>query len=343
MKEWLLGKTLSELEDISAKLGMQRFTAKQIADWIYKKHVLSIDDMTNLSARNREALAETYIIGRTAPSCEQTSADGTKKYLFETADNHAVEAAYIPDKDRATLCVSSQAGCRMGCKFCMTARQGFGKNLSAGEIINQIASLPERDSLTNIVYMGMGEPLDNTDNVMPSLDILTSEWGYAWSPSRITLSTIGVRPGLGRFLEQSKVHLAVSLHNPFEDERLEIVPAQNAHKLSETIAEIRKYDFTHQRRVSFEYIMFEGINDSPRHAKELVRILSGIKSRINLIRFHAIPDSPLRGSDEKTMIRFRDALTAKGIICTIRSSRGEDIFAACGMLSTAVGAKQHPC
>lgn len=334
MKEWLFGKTLDELKGIVKGFGMPEFTAKQIAGWLYGRQVCDIAEMTNISAKNRALLAGKYQMGCIAPTDVQTSVDGTKKYLFPTIEGKSVESAYIPDKERATLCVSSQAGCRMGCHFCMTARQGFQHNLTAGEIINQIRSLPERETLTNVVYMGMGEPLDNLGEVMKSLEILTSDWGYGWSPSRITLSTIGMMPALSSFLENSKVHLAVSLHNPFPGERLSIMPAENKHKLADAVEEIKKHDFSHQRRVSFEYIMFAGVNDTPRHAKEITRLMGGLKCRFNLIRFHAIPDSPLTGSDEKTMIKFRDALSAKGIITTIRASRGEDIYAACGMLSS---------
>lgn len=333
-KEWLFGKTLAELETVVSGLGMPRFTAKQIADWLYKKQVTSIDGMTNISAKNREILAENYTLGVIEPTQVQTSKDGTKKYLFPTLQGRAVESAYIPDKDRATLCVSSQAGCRMGCRFCMTAQQGFQHHLSAGEIVNQIRSLPERDALTNVVYMGMGEPMDNLDEVLKSLEILTADWGYAWSPSRITVSTIGVLPALKTFLEQTKVHLAVSLHNPFADERLAMMPAQKAHPIEEVMAEIKRHDFAHQRRVSFEYIMFAGQNDTPRHIKEFTRLAGGLKCRVNLIRWHEIPGAEFPGSNEQAMIRFRDALSAKGVICTIRTSRGEDIDAACGMLST---------
>ncbi|MDR0954297.1 MAG: 23S rRNA (adenine(2503)-C(2))-methyltransferase RlmN [Rikenellaceae bacterium] len=332
--EWLFGKTLTELEAIVLGLGMPRFTARQVADWLYKKQVASIEEMSNLSLKNREKLSEQYVVGTTAPTRVQQSADGTKKYLFPTLAGKAIEAAYIPDRDRATLCVSSQAGCRMGCRFCMTARQGFQHNLTAGEIVNQIRSLPERETLTNVVYMGMGEPLDNVEEVLKSLEILTAEWGYGWSPTRITVSTIGVLPALSAFLERSKVHLAVSLHNPLAEERLAMMPAQNAHPIDKVIREIKKHDFTHQRRVSFEYILFSGINDSPRHIKELVRLTAGLKCRVNLIRWHAIPGADFPGSDEASLVRFRDALNAKGIIATIRTSRGQDIDAACGMLST---------
>lgn len=334
MKEWLFGKNPDQLRAIVGELGGQRFVAAQIADWIYKKHITDIGLMTNLSAAFRAKLAERYEVGCMTHTDVQVSVDGTKKYLFPTVGGQSIESAYIPDRERATLCVSSQAGCRMGCRFCMTGRQGFQHNLSAGEIVNQIRSLPDRDTLTNVVYMGMGEPLDNIDNVLASLDILTSEWGYAWSPTRITLSSIGVMPALSRFLTESKAHLAISLHNPFADERLKLMPAENKHTLDAALAEIRLHDFTHQRRVSFEYIMFEGVNDSPRHSAELVRQLSGLRCRVNLIRFHAIPDSPLTGSDERRMLAFQTALEQAGIITTIRKSRGEDIFAACGMLST---------
>ena len=333
-KEWLFGKTLGELAEVAASFGMPRFTATQIAAWIYRKGALSIDEMTNISLKNRRALEERYQVGRIPSAAVQQSADGTKKYLFPTLRDRFVESAYIPDGQRATLCVSSQSGCRMGCRFCMTARQGFAHNLTAGEILNQIRSIPESAQLTNVVYMGMGEPLDNADNVLRSLEILTADWGYAWSPTRITLSTVGVIPAMRTFLEKTKVHLAVSLHNPFAAERLEMMPVQNRYPIEEVVKELKKWDFSHQRRISFEYIMFRGINDSDRHVAALVRLLAGLKCRINLIRFHAIPDAPMQSPDETTLVRFRDALTRRGITTTIRASRGEDIQAACGLLST---------
>ncbi len=336
MKESLFGKTLAELETIVLGMGMQRFAARQIADWLYHKQVDSIDAMTNLSRANREKLAETYEIGLIPPTRVQESRDGTKKYLFPSRSGGAVEAAYIPERERATLCVSSQAGCRMGCRFCMTARQGFSHHLSAGEIVNQIRSLPERETLTNVVYMGMGEPLDNLDEVLKSLEILTAEWGYGWSPTRITVSTIGVLPALKTFLERSKVHLAVSLHNPVHEERLAMMPAEQAQPIAEIVAEIKKHDWSGQRRVSFEYILFAGLNDTPRHIREFTRLTAGLKCRVNLIRWHAIPGADFPGSGEEALVRFRDALTAKGVIATIRTSRGQDIDAACGMLSTGI-------
>ena len=333
--EYLYGQTLSQLEALCNRLEMPRFAAKQIARWLYDKHATTIEAMSDLSVRHRALRAETYEVGFTAPEKVSISADGTKKYLYRTSQNHFIESAYIPDGDRATLCISSQAGCRMGCRFCATGRQGLQHSLSTNEILNQIESLPERERLTNVVFMGMGEPLDNLDSLLPALEILTSAWGFGWSPTRITVSTAGVASRLERFLDATQVHLAVSLHNPFPHERAEIMPVEKAWPIREVVEILRRYDFTHQRRVSFEYIVMSGLNDSPRHIRELCRLLDGIKCRINLIRFHKIPGSPYFSPDDRAMIAFRDALTAKGIHTTIRTSRGEDIQAACGLLSTA--------
>lgn len=333
--EYLYGQTLPQLEALCNRLKMPRFAAKQIARWLYDKHATMIEAMSDLSARHRALLAETYEVGLTAPEKVSISTDGTKKYLYRTSQNHFIESAYIPDGDRATLCISSQAGCRMGCRFCATGRQGLQHSLSTNEILNQIGSLPERERLTNVVFMGMGEPLDNLDSLLPALEVLTSAWGFGWSSTRITVSTAGVASRLERFLEATQVHLAVSLHNPFPHERAEIMPVEKAWPIREVVEILRRYDFTHQRRVSFEYIVMSGLNDSPRHIRELCRLLDGIKCRINLIRFHKIPGSPYFSPDDRAMIAFRDALTAKGIHTTIRTSRGEDIQAACGLLSTA--------
>ena len=333
-KNTLYGMTLQQLSELCEREHLPRFAASQIARWLYVSHVDSIDSMTNLSLAVRRTLQERYELGLTPPLRESISADGTKKYLFATKQGEYIESAYIPDGDRATLCVSSQAGCRMGCKFCATGRQGLQHSLSAGEIINQILSIPDSKKLTNVVFMGMGEPLDNTDEVLRAIEILTAKWGFAWSPTRITLSTAGVAKELPRFLDESKAHLAISLHNPFHDERAEIMPIEKAYPIREVMDILRHYDFTSQRRVSFEYILMEGLNDSPRHIKELCRLLDGVKCRINLIRFQKIPDSPYYSPSEEQMIAFRNTLTAKGIQTTIRTSRGEDIQAACGLLST---------
>lgn len=333
-KELLFGKTLIELQQVTKNLSLPSFAAKQITDWLYKKQVSSVDEMTNLSKKSREILRQHYDIGISSPVKVQTSVDGTKKYLFSTGKGKYIESAYIPEDSRATLCVSSQVGCKMGCLFCMTGKQGFQANLTAGEIVNQVRSLPERDLLSNVVYMGMGEPFDNIIEVLKSLDIFTSDYGYAWSPKRITVSSIGIIPGMKEFLQKSKCHLAISMHTPFDDERLKLMPIQNIYPLAEVLTEIKSFDFGLQRRVSFEYIMFKDINDTPKHVKELARILNGMRCRINLIRFHPIPGTPLIGSDDNTINKFQEALNQKGITTTIRASRGLDIFAACGLLST---------
>ena len=348
-KTALLGKTLYELQQITANLGMPKFAAKQIASWLYDKKVSSIDEMTNLSKAARARLAEKYEVGVTPYAGLQISTDGTKKYLFPVSCTHkrglnlrvnekeletsAIEAVMIPDSDRATLCVSSQAGCRMGCRFCMTGRQGFHGHLSAADIISQFIAVDESDRLTNAVFMGMGEPLDNYDNVMRAIEILTADWGFAWSPKRITLSTIGVLPNLKRYLEECKCHLAVSLHNPLPQERLTVMPVQGAWPIQEVIDLIRQYDFTGQRRVSFEYTMFAGFNDTKAHADALVRMLRGLECRMNLIRFHKIPDFPYETSPDVIIENFKNRLNNSGIMTTVRASRGEDILAACGMLA----------
>lgn len=334
----LLGKTLTELQEVALSVGLQKFAGKQLAEWLYVRRVTSFDQMTNISLKGREALKANYTIGRHAPVKEAVSVDGTRKYLFEEGEQF-VETVYIPEEDRATLCVSTQAGCKMGCKFCMTGTLGFHGNLSATDILNQIFYF---EDLSNLVFMGEGEPMDNLDNVLRALDIMTADYGLAWSPKRITVSTVGV-PAMKRFLDESECHIAVSMHNPFPVERAAIMPAERMMSIKEVVALLRQYDFSHQRRVSFEYICWAGQNDTMRHAKELLRLLKGLNCRINLIRFHAgVEDIKnerrFPASDEKQMEFLRDYLTEHGLTTTIRRSRGEDILAACGMLVNSLTA-----
>lgn len=333
MKQHLFGMTLTEIKDIVKSYDLPQYTANQITDWLYKKDIRSIDEMTNISKKSGDILKKKYDIGLDEHINVQTSSDGTKKYLFK-ANEHYIEAAYIPSKDRATLCVSSQAGCKYACEFCMTGKQGFQSHLSSNQILNQIKSLPEFNTLTNIVYMGMGEPFDNLDEVLKSLEIMTSDYGFAWSPKRITVSTNGIIKGLKRYLDESKCNLAISIHTPFNDERLKIMPIQKTNPISEVLSVVKNHHFGRQRRISFEYIMFKGFNDSMEHADMLAKKVSGFWARVNLIRFHEIPGTDLRGTDEKSMEKFRDRLNEKGITATIRASRGQDIDAACGLLST---------
>ncbi len=339
----LLGLKPNELREIAVGCGLPAFVGKQLSDWLYFKKVKSLELMTNLSKAARRDLSAKFVIGCSEPVHRMSSVDGTVKYLYRTARGY-VETVYIPDGQRATLCVSCQVGCKMGCKFCMTGRQGFVAQLSTAEILNQIYSLPERDSLTNIVFMGQGEPFDNLDNVLRATEVLTSEWGYGWSPKRITVSSVGLEKGLRRFLDESKCHLAISLHHPEPEKRAELMPAERAYSIRQVVNTLKNYDFCRktpiadtakQRRLSFEYIVFRGINDSRRHADSLIRLLDGLDCRINLIRFHSIPETPLQGTDEDSMVAFRDYLTSHGLFTTIRASRGQDIYAACGLLTTA--------
>lgn len=331
----LLGYTLEELQAVAQSVGLPRFAGKQLAEWLYVRRATTFDEMTNISLRGREALMSQYSIGRHKPVAEAVSVDGTKKYLFQVGEQY-VEAVYIPEDDRATLCVSTQAGCKMGCRFCMTGTLGFLGHLSAGDILNQIFSIPDSQSLTNIVYMGEGEPMDNLDNVLRSLRVMTSSWGCNWSARRITVSSVGVIPALKRYIEESDCHLAISLHNPYSVERQTIMPIEKAYHLSDVLALLKQYDWQHQRRVSFEYICWHGVNDTPKHANELLRLLRGLDCRVNLIRFHAGVDGAFPASDEEHMQWLRDYLTAHGLTTTIRRSRGEDILAACGMLVNAL-------
>ena len=335
-KKVLMGMTLDDLKVVAAELGMPKFTASQMAKWIYQQHVRDIDEMTNISKSNREKLKEHYEIGAMEPIDCQKSKDGTIKYLFPVRDSGKfVETVYIPDNDRATLCVSCQVGCKMNCLFCQTGKQGFEGNLTAGDILNQIYALPERETLTNIVFMGQGEPMDNLDNVLRATEILTADYGYAWSPRRITVSSVGVKNKLKRFLDESECHVAISMHSPLPEQRQTLMPAEKQMSIEETVSLLRQYDFSHQRRCSFEYICFGGLNDTPVFAREIIRLLQGLECRVNLIRFNEIPGVDLPGSDEKRMEALRDYLTAHGVFTTIRASRGQDIFAACGLLSTA--------
>ena len=334
-KTVLLGMSLSELKSVVKDLGMPQFTAGQIAKWLYQQHVMSIDEMTNISKANREKLAEHYTVGAMTPIDCQRSKDGTIKYLFPTAEGKFVETVYIPDHDRATLCVSCQVGCKMNCLFCQTGKQGFEGSLTAGDILNQIYALPERETLTNIVFMGQGEPMDNLDNVLRATEILTADYGYAWSPKRITVSSVGVKSKLKRFLDESECHVAISMHSPLPEQRQQLMPAERQMSIVEVVDLLKQYDFTHQRRCSFEYICFAGLNDTTMHAREIVKLLQGLECRVNLIRFHEIPEVDLPGADEKRMEALRDYLTNHGVFTTIRVSRGQDIFAACGLLSTA--------
>lgn len=333
-KPALLGKTLSELKQIVKNYDLPVFVAGQVAYWLYKTNIQSFDEMSNISKKVRELFANDYCFGSVLPVKRQDSADGTLKYLYPVIAQKFIETAYIPEEKRNTLCISSQVGCKMGCLFCATGKQGFQAQLSSGQIVNQLRSLPERESVTNIVFMGMGEPFDNTEEVMKAQEILTSEYGFGLSHRKVTVSTVGIIPSMEVFLRDSKCNLAISVHSPFDEERRRIMPVQHVYPVKQVIDTINKFDVGKYRRISIEYIVFGGMNDTPRHVKEMARLLNKIRCRINLIRFHPVPNVPLPPTDEQRMIDFQKALNAKGIVTTIRTSRGVDIDAACGLLST---------
>lgn len=337
----LIGLTEKELQDVAKGLGMPGFVGRQLAQWIYEKRAADFEEMANISKRNKALLAEQYCVGRYAPAKASKSQDGTVKYLFNVAGGRQIESVYIPDKDRATLCVSSQSGCKMNCYFCATGKMGFKSQLTAAEIINQILSIPPAPAkgeapmtpLTNIVFMGMGEPLDNFGAVRRVIEILTAPWGLAWSPKRITVSTVGKLPELKDLLEKTQVHIAISVHTADTRERAAMMPAQKAFPIQSVMKLLSGYDFSHQRRLSLEYIMWRGVNDDVTHANMLVKLIGDIDCRVNLIRYHAIPGVDLHPCSEERMVMFRNILNQHGITATIRASRGEDIEAACGMLA----------
>ncbi|MBN2486858.1 MAG: 23S rRNA (adenine(2503)-C(2))-methyltransferase RlmN [Bacteroidales bacterium] len=333
-KRNIVGADLADISGFVTGHGLPKYLAREIALWVYRRGAKSFDEMTNISKAARTLLDKHFIFKLSPPVKVQVSSDGTKKYLFSSLNNKFIETAYMPDKKRNTLCVSTQVGCKMGCRFCMTARQGLQGQLSAGDILNQILGLPEKDTLTNLVYMGMGEPFDNTDEVLKSLDIITSDYGMAISPRKITVSTIGLIPGMKRFIEHSKCNLAISMHSPFDEERKKLMPVQKLYPIDEIIQLLKASNFEKQRRISFEYILFKGLNDTDAHVKQLARILNGLRCKINLMHFHTIPGSSLTGCDDASIKSFQDKLNDKGIVATVRASRGEDILAACGMLST---------
>jgi len=333
-KPALIGMNLEEITGASEFIGIPKYAAREIALWIYRRGATGFDQFSNISKAARQTLHDNYTIGRIDPQKVSVSKDGTKKYLFLVKGDRFIETAFIPELKRHTLCVSSQVGCKLDCAFCMTGKQGFQGHLTSGQILNQLISIPERELITNLVFMGMGEPFNNTDAVLKALEILTADYGIAISPRKITVSTVGLIPGMKRFIEQSRCQLAISLHSPFHDEREKIMPVEKKYPAEEIISVLKEYPFEKQRRISFEYIVFKGLNDTPRHVNQLARLLNGLRCRINLIRFHRIPGSDLQGADENTMNEFRDRLDKKGITTTIRASRGEDILAACGLLST---------
>ena len=334
----LFGKTKVDLNSELSSYNFPSFTSTQIAEWMYIRKLTDFSEMTNIPEKIRKQLNDTYQILTSQPVDTATSSDGTKKYLFHITKNRFIETALIPEKDRSTLCISSQVGCKMGCSFCMTSKQGYQANLTSGEIINQLHSIPESSSVKNIVFMGMGEPMDNLDEVLKSIEIFIHYYNISYK--KITVSTIGLLSQIKRYLEFSKSPLAISLHSPFNEERGKLMPIEKTNPVEEIIRFIRNLRIDKQQRISFEYILFDGLNDTPEHIKGLTKLLHGLKCRVNLIKYHSLPNSVLKSPQQEKMIWFRNSLTRKGLFTTIRKSRGQDIQAACGLLSTLKQAKK---
>lgn len=342
----LLGKDVAELKEVAAQFGLPKYTAGQIAGWLYDRKVRTIAEMTNLSKAARESLSQCYAVGCSDSIDEVKSEDGTCKYLFPASGEGYVETVYIPEGERATVCVSSQAGCKMHCAFCLTGKGGFKSQLSVSEILNQYYSLPGRDSITNIVFMGQGEPLDNYDSVRRAIEILTSDKGFAMSPRRITLSTCGVLPKLRMLVRDSNVNIAISLHSPFHAEREEIMAIEKAYPIEDVVKFLKSCEefrdtrgkevrtTSHQRRLSFEYVLLRGKNDTAAHVNGLVSLLKGLDCRVNVIPLHTYKGCTFSAPTQEDCEHFCRSLNGRGLNATMRRSRGKDIYAACGMLAS---------
>jgi 23S rRNA (adenine2503-C2)-methyltransferase len=356
----LLGVPRPALETLVAGLGGRAFRARQLMNWIYKRGVGSFADMTNLSREFRARLTLAAEVRAPEIVAVQRSADGTSKWLLRADATQAFEMVFIPEADRGTLCISSQVGCALDCSFCSTAQQGFNRNLSTAEIVGQVwlaerelaredaggggavatpgaPVAPAERRLTNVVLMGMGEPLANFRNVVPALDILLDDFGFDLSRRRVTLSTSGLVPQIYRLAEVSNVALAVSLHAPTDALRNELVPINRKHPIAELLQACWHYlDEQNGRSVTFEYVMLDGVNDSPAQARALARLLKGHPAKVNLIPFNPFPGTRYRRSPAPVIQRFRDELIQRGVLATVRRTRGEDIDAACGQLAGRV-------
>ena len=344
-KSNLLGMTLPEMTVFFAAMGEKPFRAKQVFRWIHHGGVDNFDAMTDLAKSLREKLPQVAVIQAPKLMTEQKSKDGTRKWLLDVGTGNGIEVVFIPEADRGTLCVSSQVGCALDCTFCSTGKQGFNRNLTTAEIIGQLwwankamGRDPKGERIvSNVVMMGMGEPLANFDNVTSAMDIMLDDHAYGLSRRRVTLSTSGVVPNLKRLKERCPVALAVSLHAPNDALRDVLVPINQKYPLAELLASIRDYLQAAPRDfVTFEYVMLDGVNDTAQHAHELVKLVEGIECKFNLIPWNPFPDAPYARSSNNAIHRFRDVLQQAGLIVTVRKTRGDDIDAACGQLAGQV-------
>ncbi|NLC71223.1 MAG: 23S rRNA (adenine(2503)-C(2))-methyltransferase RlmN [Desulfuromonadaceae bacterium] len=325
--------TLDDLTELLGGLGKERFRARQLMQWIYRHGVVSFDAMTTLSKEFRRELAQIAFISTLTPQVVEESRDGTRKFLFLLGDGESIEAVRIPmDKERATLCVSTQVGCAMGCAFCLTGTLGLRRNLDTAEIVNQVCAVMAEEPVGNIVFMGMGEPLANFDNVVKALNILQMEEGFDFSARKLTISTCGLVPEMKRFGEGCSVGLAVSLNAATDEVRDRLMPVNRRYPLAQLMAACRGFPLKQRQRITFEYILIQEVNDSLEDARRLVRLLHGVKAKVNLIPFNEHPASSFRRPPEDRIEAFQKHLLDRGLVAVRRASKGEDISAACGQL-----------
>jgi 23S rRNA (adenine2503-C2)-methyltransferase len=332
----LCGLTSNEIFGLIGQTGFSIDHAVAISNAIYKKRISDISKFPKIPKRLNEELELIANAGVTMPVDSELSSDKTVKYLFRTDSGEKFETVYIPDGKRNTVCVSTQSGCRMGCPFCVTGRYGFHGNLSAGEIVNQVISIPYASKVTHVVFMGMGEPMDNLENVLKACIILTAEWGLAISPRNITVSTVGITPGIEKFLGNSECNLTLSLHSPFSDERKLVVPVEKRYPVHEIVQIMKNYPVKKKRRMTIAYVMIKNLNDTDIHLEGIKTLLAGSKIRVNLLQYHKMPDDQHISSSPERMQFFKHSLVISGISASIRKSRGVDISAACGLLASGL-------
>lgn len=331
MRRSIAGSDLTEIEEFLGSLGIDKRHSIRLLYWIYRRGIHSFAEINDIPAKILCLLSEKAVTGLTAPVASEASSDGSVKYLFTTPAGLTHETVWLPDGKRSTVCVSVQSGCRMGCSFCATGKNGWGGDLTAGEIVNQVISIPQ--NITHIVLMGMGEPGDNIDEVLKACRILTAEWGLATGRNRVTVSTVGVVPSVKRMLEETECNITLSLHSPFPEERREVIPAEARWPFEETVNLMKEYDNRRKRRFTIAYVMIAGKNDSPGHLAALKRLLAGSGLRVNILPYHPLEGDEARSSGQDVMMMFKHELVTSGIGASVRKSRGSDINAACGMLA----------
>lgn len=335
----LCGLTADELYDLIRPFDFSYSNALSVLNNVYKKRTREISDFMKIPKKLKEMLSSSSWPGITDTLSSRVSEDKTVKYLFSTNLGEHYEAVYIPDSKRYTVCVSTQSGCRMGCPFCLSGRNGLHGNLTAGEIVSQILSIPCSEKITHVVFMGMGEPMDNLENVLKACEILTAEWGLFLSPRNVTVSTVGIKSGVEKFLKQSSCNLTLSLHSPFSEERRKVVPAERKYPSLDILQIMKDFKLKKGRRLSVAYVMFAGMNDSDNHLKELILMLKGSAIRVNLLPYHQAGDDAIYSSSPEKMQYFKHNLVISGISASVRKSRGSDISAACGLLAAGNGSK----